>query len=70
MYRLRINSEAIEFIEYNHNNRTLEIGYHNKAIHQYRNVPYIEYQRLVTSKNTQRHIEKYITNNYITTSKH
>ncbi|EPL9571158.1 KTSC domain-containing protein [Providencia rettgeri] len=69
MYRLLMNLVEIESIEYNHDNKTLEIGFHNKLTHQYKNVPYIEYQRLIISKDIPLYINRCIKDKYIEVSK-
>ncbi|WP_409277875.1 KTSC domain-containing protein [Providencia rustigianii] len=60
-----MDSTIIHLIDYNHEKKTLKISYHRKGTYQYKNVPYIEYQRLVVAKDKQQHIDRYIIGKYI-----
>lgn len=65
MYKLYINSPHIYFIDYFYKSKILEINYYKNGTYRYKNVPYIEYQRLVVARDKQHHIDQYVTGRYV-----
>lgn len=65
MYRINIDSKSGYLIDYKHEKKILEISHHKEGAYRYKNVPYIEYQRLVVAKDKKQHIDRYIIGKYV-----
>ncbi|OAT37424.1 KTSC domain-containing protein [Proteus myxofaciens] len=59
-----LNTPDIDSIGYDEQSKILEIGYRIDGTHQYKEVPFIIYQRLTVAKNKQHYIKRHIDNIY------
>ncbi|WP_434719475.1 KTSC domain-containing protein [Providencia sp. Je.9.19] len=64
MHKSYINSPTVHSAAYNHETKTLYIGYHHASTDKYADVPFIIYQRLITSYAPQKYIDRRIVNKY------
>lgn len=64
MYQSFIDSPSIISICYDLQSHVLDVNYHQKGHSKYLRVPYVTYQRLISTKNTMRYIELNIIDKY------